>query len=104
MPPAVAEVYLKHNALALHDCADCGFAVPITPGGNGVPALRHFEACPLCGGPTGYAAYYLSRKAMEKTTLGGDSIKQSCAWHRTHRPRNNLTIASHCIYGLSHLH
>lgn len=63
MPPAVSEIYLKHDALALHDCADCGFEVPITPGGNGVPAVRHFEACPLCGGRTGYAAYFLRRKA-----------------------------------------
>jgi len=63
MPPAVAEVYLKHDAMALHDCADCGFEVPITPGGNGVSAVRHFEACPFCGGRTGYAAYFLRRKA-----------------------------------------
>ena len=63
MPPAVAEIYLKHHAIALHDCADCGFEVPITPGGNGTSAVQHFEACPLCGGRTGYAAYYLRRKA-----------------------------------------
>jgi hypothetical protein len=63
MPPAVAEIYLKHDAMALHDCADCGFEVPITPGGNGVSAVRHFETCPLCGGRTGYAAYFLRRKA-----------------------------------------
>jgi len=67
MPPAVAEVYVSDvAAMPLHDCEDCGFRVPVTPGEyKGKPAVRHFEACPLCGGRTGYAAYFTRRKARD---------------------------------------
>jgi predicted RNA-binding Zn-ribbon protein involved in translation (DUF1610 family) len=71
MPPAVAEVYLTDVvAMTLHDCEDCGFHAPVTSGEcNGKPARRHFEACPLCGGRTGYAAYSLRRKAEADASL-----------------------------------
>jgi hypothetical protein len=63
MPPEVAEVYLNYDALPLHDCEDCGLWVPVTPGEyRGRPAVRHFEDCPLCGGRTGYAAYFNRRQ------------------------------------------
>jgi hypothetical protein len=63
MPPEVAEVYLNHHALPLHECEACGFKVPITPDDNRSKARRHFNACPLCGGKVGYSAYYNRRKA-----------------------------------------
>jgi hypothetical protein len=67
MPPDVAQVYLTEGAaIPLHDCEECGFRVPITPGEyQGKPAQRHFVACPLCGGRTGYAAYFTRRKARQ---------------------------------------
>jgi hypothetical protein len=62
MPLEVAQVYLEHDALPLHDCEDCGFRVPITPGGyKGRPAQIHFRSCPLCGGKVGWNAYYNRR-------------------------------------------
>ena len=74
MPPEVAEVYLNHQALPLHDCEDCGFRVPVTPGEyKGRPAQRHFEACPLCGGRTGYEAHFKRCKA-ESASPEGDTI------------------------------
>jgi hypothetical protein len=69
LPPEVAEVYLAdREALAIHDCEDCGYRVPIRCGeqsvvnGRVVPvksAVRYFERCPLCGGRTGYSAHFL---------------------------------------------
>ena len=72
MPPAVAEVYLTDPAaMPLHDCADCGFRIPVTPGEyKGKPARRHFEACPLCGGRIGYEAYFKRCKAEADANRG----------------------------------
>jgi len=62
-PPEVAQVYLDHDALPLHDCEACGFRVPVTTGEyKGRSAQRHFDACPLCEGHVGYAAYFLRRE------------------------------------------
>ena len=58
MPPAVAEVFLERDELRLHECEDCGFKLP----------MKCFEACPLCGGHVGYAAYFHSRKEEQDPT------------------------------------
>jgi len=64
MPPPVAEVYLNHDALPLHECEDCGFAIPVTSGEyKGRAAVRHFDVCPLCGERVGWYAYFNRRKA-----------------------------------------
>ena len=44
MPPVVAEVYLAHDVLPLHDCEDCGFEVP----------FQYFKECPFWGGRVGW--------------------------------------------------
>jgi hypothetical protein len=75
MPPEVAEVYLAEDALPLHDCEDCGFRVPVTPGEyKGKPARRHFDACPLCSGRVGWSAFF-SRRRAEAMTGSGDTIR-----------------------------
>jgi len=74
MPPQVAEVYLDHDAMPLHNCEDCGFRVPITPGRDGKPARRHFDTCPLCGGKVGWYAYFNRRKA-EADAASGHTIQ-----------------------------
>lgn len=49
MPSVVADLYLsKPGLMAFHDCEDCGFKVP----------HEFFKTCPLCGGKTGYDAYW----------------------------------------------
>jgi hypothetical protein len=71
MPPEVAEVYLNHDALPLHECEDCGFRVPVTTGEyKGRPAIRHFEVCPLRSGRTGYEAYFEKRIAEAGAARG----------------------------------
>lgn len=62
IPSALAQVYLDDpEALPLHDCADCGLAVPVRPnryGLDGEPDHLYFQACPSCGGVTGRHAYW----------------------------------------------
>lgn len=67
MPQEVAGVYLSDpSAMPLHDCEDCGFRLPIRPGQavatptglKNEPAVSYFKRCPLCGGRTGYYAYW----------------------------------------------
>ncbi len=67
VPPAVVEVYLADpEALPLHDCADCGMAVPVRPdrqaGPEGEPERVYFPTCPCCGGQTGLYAYWSNRR------------------------------------------
>ena len=53
MPPHVVEVYLAHPyVLALHDCEDCGYEVPV----------EYFKECPLCRGRVGWYAYWEKHK------------------------------------------
>jgi hypothetical protein len=67
MPPVVAQVYLEHDALPLHECEDCGYKIPITPGTyRGTGAIRHFDSCPLCGGRVGWYAYWKRRTEEAK--------------------------------------
>jgi hypothetical protein len=63
LPPAVAQVYLDEPGLvAIHDCEDCGYEVPIgypePQASPSKPVRIYFERCPLCGGKTGYYAFY----------------------------------------------
>jgi hypothetical protein len=74
MPPGVVEIHLAEDALPLHDCEDCGFCVPVSPGRDGRPARRHFDACPLCGGRVGWYAYFNRCKAKPEDNRG-DTIK-----------------------------
>ena len=53
MPPAVAEIYLAHDVLPLHDCEDCGYKLP----------HGYFESCPLCGGGVGWNAFFTRMRA-----------------------------------------
>ncbi len=60
-PPALIQVYLTDpEAMPLHDCADCGLAVPVRPGRLYAcveTAERvYFPLCPACGAPTGHFA------------------------------------------------
>jgi hypothetical protein len=48
MPPALADVYLAHDVLPLHECEDCGVHLP----------YQHFKTCPLCGGHVGWYAFW----------------------------------------------
>lgn len=73
LPGPVAAVYLEPVGLGeaignLHECADCGYELPIKTGlltGGEYLAnvrksgTRYFEKCPLCGGEVGYCAFYL---------------------------------------------
>lgn len=56
LPPEVADVYLQDDEVGpYHDCEDCSYNVP-------VGRRRYFERCPLCGGRTGWYAYYEKHK------------------------------------------
>jgi hypothetical protein len=73
LPPAVAQVYLDDpGSIAIHDCEDCGYEVPIgyseSLGSPAKAVRRYFDRCPLCCGKTGYYAY--QRKARLKKTSG----------------------------------
>ena len=63
LPGAVASIYLEDSdARPEHDCADCGYDVPITYARPFVRPPRsetvYFECCPLCGGKVGSQAFY----------------------------------------------
>lgn len=62
LPARLIQVYLDDaEAVPLHDCADCGLAVPVHPGCHGYeeePERVYFAACPCCGGATGLYAYW----------------------------------------------
>lgn len=63
IPPDVIHVYLDNSdALPLHDCASCGFLVPIIAGREydyeGEAEYRFFPACPNCGGRTGWYLFW----------------------------------------------
>jgi hypothetical protein len=58
IPEEVIDVYLDDSeAVPLHDCGRCGFAVPIRPnrlhGVESEPEQTYFPTCPNCGGNTG---------------------------------------------------
>ena len=73
LPPAVAQVYLNDpNSIAIHDCEDCGYEVPIGCALSNTsppkPVRSYFERCPLCGGKTGYYAFYQRNARLKKTS------------------------------------
>ena len=76
MPPEVAAIHLSGGAaMLLHDCEDCGFRTPVTPGEyKGKPAVHHFDSCPLCGGRIGYDAHFKEKKS-EAASVGGHTIR-----------------------------
>lgn len=63
IPASLVEVYLTDaEAMPLHDCGDCGLAVPVRPhwraGHEAPPEHVYFAACPHCGGRTGRHAFW----------------------------------------------
>lgn len=66
VPAKLIEVYLSDSeALPLHDCEDCGLAIPVRPsrlhGLEAEPEQLYFEVCPSCGGRTGWYRYWARR-------------------------------------------
>jgi len=73
LPPVVAQVYLDDPCLvAIHDCENCGYEVPIgyaEPHTNPPKPVRiYFDRCPLCGGKTGYYAFYQRNSRLKKAS------------------------------------
>lgn len=63
LPWELVEVYLlDHDAEPLHDCEECGVAIPVRcsrrVGHEPVAERRYFPACPCCGGRTGRFAFW----------------------------------------------
>lgn len=62
LPVELVQVYLDDSeAVPLHDCANCGIAIPVRPGWQGYegePQRVYFPTCPSCGGRTGLYAYW----------------------------------------------
>lgn len=65
LPASLVQVYLdRPDAIPLHDCEECGIAIPVETNWHGdeeEPQQLFFTACPCCGGRTGLHAYW-SRK------------------------------------------
>jgi hypothetical protein len=67
MPPVIAEVYLAHDVLPLHECEDCGCHLP----------HESFTTCPLCGGAVGWYAFWQKHKDVEgDRTQRGSAVRQ----------------------------
>jgi hypothetical protein len=71
LPPLVPEelvaIYLEDpDAMPLHDCAECGLAIPVRPRLHGWddddPDIAYFPKCPCCGGRTGACVYWSNTK------------------------------------------
>ncbi|MDX1965436.1 MAG: hypothetical protein SFX18_19985 [Pirellulales bacterium] len=63
IPPQIVRIYLNDpEAVPLHDCEECGLAVPVRPnrvhGLESDPECEYFPTCPLCGGRTGPFYYW----------------------------------------------
>jgi hypothetical protein len=72
IPAEVIDIYLKDSeAVPLHDCEHCGFAVPVRPnrlhGMETDPEIQYFPNCPICDGKTG-PYYYWSGHSMRNST------------------------------------
>lgn len=65
VPPELIRVYLTDpEAVPLHDCGNCGLAIPVRPSREddfAEPERVYFAACPACGGRTGWYAYLSSK-------------------------------------------
>jgi hypothetical protein len=71
IPAAVVDVYVHDpEAVPLHDCEQCGMAVPVRPnrvhGMESEPEQEYFPVCPICGGRTG-PYYFWSQGASSVT-------------------------------------
>jgi hypothetical protein len=63
IPVELIDVYLHDSeAVPLHDCEECGLAVPVRPnrlrGCDADPERTYFPCCPSCGGRTGWYLYW----------------------------------------------
>lgn len=68
LPSELIDVYLfDSEAAPLHECEDCGVAIPVKKnprGGCDEPERRYFRQCPICGGRTGW---YLRQARLAET-------------------------------------
>jgi hypothetical protein len=68
LPGELVDVYLfDSEAAPLHECEDCGVAIPVKKcrvGGYDEPERRFFTRCPICGGRTGW---YLRHARLAET-------------------------------------
>lgn len=67
LPVELVEVYLADDdAEPLHDCEQCGLAVPVRAarrcGHEAAVERQYFPVCPCCGGKTGRHAYWSSAR------------------------------------------
>jgi Zn ribbon nucleic-acid-binding protein len=72
VPVDLIQVYLSDpEAVPLHDCENCGLAVPVRPsrlhGMESPPEEEYFPVCPVCQGRTG-PYYFWSRQAEVAST------------------------------------
>ena len=70
-PRSLVQVYLDDSeAVPLHDCAECGVAIPVHPhwkGMEGEQPQSYFPTCPCCGGVTGlYASWSVCREVSSE--------------------------------------
>jgi hypothetical protein len=80
IPREVLAIYFTdHEALPLHDCADCGLPVPVRPnrlyGSEGDPEEVYFADCPACGGHTGLYQYW-SNRSDNRSAFGSDLVSK----------------------------
>jgi hypothetical protein len=73
IPPELIRVYVcDPEAVPLHDCEECGLAVPVRPnrlhGLEASPEQVYFPKCPKCGARTGQY-YYWSRQAETNSVI-----------------------------------
>ena len=75
LPQELVVVYLEDSeALPLHDCADCGLAIPVRPGRSsfvGEVERVYFRTCPCCGGRTGWYAHLGNSNRKAKARPSG---------------------------------
>jgi hypothetical protein len=79
IPAELVRVYLADSeAVPLHDCENCGIAIPVRPhplrGFEGEPDQIYFPSCPVCGGRTGWYLFW-SRQAEGKRV--SDTLRRS---------------------------
>ncbi len=71
LPASVGAVYLDDpSAVAIHDCANCGYSVPVgccEPFAVPPKPLRvYFQQCPLCGGAVGSGVLRKNRAVQSR--------------------------------------
>ena len=75
LPGELIDVYLHDSEAApLHECEDCGVAIPVKKsrrGGCDEPERAYFPSCPVCGGRTGWYLRH-ARLAEGHEDFGGE--------------------------------